>query len=295
MIHLAPGDPVHLLAGQSGDEQYFQFIRAKYGLDQPLASQLWTYLSNVLGADLGYSLNYQQAVTDVVFSRVPATLLLMTTALALSSALGVLSGVEAARRRDSFPDRAINAFAVLCYSVPSFSIAQTLMIIFSLHLGLFPAQGMTSAIQETIGPERWLDIFSHLLLPAMSLALVQFAVIARLTRTEVLNALGEDFITTARAKGLTETRVIYGHALRNALLPIVTVIGNDFGMMLSGAVLVETVFAWPGLGRLMIDSIAMRDYPVLMGLFLIVSLGVVVANLITDIIYSLLDPRISYR
>jgi peptide/nickel transport system permease protein len=154
---------------------------------------------------------------------------------------------------------------------------------------------MTSVSQDLSGPIYLLDVLRHLALPALTLVIVQLAMITRLTRTEMLNVIGEDFITTARAKGLKEGRVIYGHALRNASMPIITIIGNDIGMMLSGAVLVETVFAWPGLGRLLIDSIAMRDYPVLMGLFLLASTGVVVANLVTDIVYSLLDPRISYR
>jgi ABC-type dipeptide/oligopeptide/nickel transport system permease component len=294
LIHLAPGDPVHLLAGQSGDEKYFAFIRAKFGLDKPLATQLWIYLSSVARGDLGYSLGYGQPVTNIVLSRVPATLLLMLSSLLLSSTVGLWLGVESARRAESTTDRMITGFAALCYSMPSFSIGQVLLITFSLYLGLFPAQGMTSASQQLSGPSYWLDVLSHLALPAITLGLVMMAMMARLTRTEMLNVLGEDYITTARSKGLSESRVAYGHALRNALMPLTTLVGNEFGTMLSGAVLVETVFAWPGLGRLMIDSIETRDYPVLMGLFLLVTIGVVVANLITDILYSVLDPRIAH-
>ena len=293
LIHLAPGDPAHLLAGQSGDEKYYEFIRAKFGLDRPLGTQLWIYLSRVLRGDFGYSLGYQQPVIAVIVERIPATLLLMLSAIFLSSIIGVVLGVEAARRENSLADRAINTFALLGHSVPSFSVGHLLLIIFALHLGLFPAQNMSSANQELIGPNYLLDVLSHLVLPVTTLAIVYLAQIMRMTRTAMLNVLGENFITTARAKGLGEGRVLYGHALRNALLPIVTVIGNDFGMLLSGAVLIETVFAWPGLGRLMIDSLAMRDYPVLMGLFLLVSVSVVV-NFITDLAYSVLDPRISY-
>lgn len=294
LIHLAPGDPVHILAGQSGDEKYYEFIRAKFGLDQPLGTQLWIYLSGVLRGDFGYSLGYQQPVIAVIFERVPATLLLMLSAVSLSSVAGVVLGVEAARREDSVTDRAINTFALLGYSVPSFSVGHLLLIIFALHLGLFPAQNMSSANQELTGLDYLLDVLSHLALPVVTLTIVYLAQVMRLTRTAMLNVLGENFITAARAKGLGEGRVLYGHALRNALLPIVTVIGNDFGMLLSGAVLIETVFAWPGLGRLMIDSLAMRDYPVLMGLFLMVSVSVVVMNFITDLTYAVLDPRISY-
>lgn len=294
LIHLAPGDPVHLLAGQSGDEKYYEFIRAKFGLDKALGTQLWIYLSSVLRGDFGYSLGYQQPVINVIFERIPATLLLMLCAVSLSSIIGVILGVEAARRENSFSDRVINTLALLGHSVPSFSVGHMLLIVFALYLGLFPSQNMASANQELSGLNYLLDVFSHLVLPAATLAIVYLAQIMRLTRTAMLNVLGEDFITTARAKGVGENRVFYGHALRNALLPVVTVVGSDLGMLLSGAVLVETVFAWPGLGRLMIDALAMRDYPVLLGLFLLISITVAVVNFITDIMYSVLDPRISY-
>ncbi|MFN2516999.1 MAG: ABC transporter permease [Pyrinomonadaceae bacterium] len=294
LIHTAPGDPVHMLAGQTGDEKYYEFIRAKFGLDQPLTRQLWIYLSSVLHGDLGYSLGYQQPVFRVILERIPATLLLMLSAILLSTTAGVVLGVEAARRENSFTDRAINTVALLGHSIPSFSIGLLLLIVFALHLGLFPAQNMSSANQEMTGLTYLLDVLRHLALPAVTLAIVQFAQIMRLTRTQMLTVLRENFITTARAKGLKETQVIYGHALRNAMIPLVTALGNDFGTLLSGAVLVETVFAWPGLGRLVIASIAMRDYPVLMGVFLIISISVAVAHLFTDIVYRLLDPRIKY-
>ncbi|MEJ7578566.1 MAG: ABC transporter permease [Pyrinomonadaceae bacterium] len=294
MIHLAPGDPAHFLAGQSGDEKYYDFIRAKFGLDQPLGTQLWIYLLNVMRGDLGYSLGYQQPVIHVIFERVPATLLLMLSAVSLSSVAGVVLGVEAARRENSFSDRAINAFALLGHSMPSFCVGYLLLMVFALYLGIFPVQNMSSSNQKMGGLDYMLDVLSHLVLPALTLTIMYLAQVMRLTRTAMLNVLGENFVITARAKGLEENRVIYGHALRNALLPVVTIIGSDFGMLLSGAVLVETVFAWPGLGRLMIDSLAMRDYPVLMGLFLLISISVVVANFITDLTYAWLDPRIKY-
>ncbi len=284
LIHLAPGDPVHMLAGQSGDEQYYEFIRAKFGLNQPLTTQLWIYLSSVLRGDLGYSLGYQQPVLGIILERIPATLLLMLSAILLSTSVGVVLGVEAARRENSFIDRALNTVALLGYSIPSYSIGLILLIVFALHLGLFPAQNMSSANQEFTGLTYLLDVLRHLALPAATLAIVQFAQVMRLTRTQMLTVLRENFITTARAKGLKERQVIYGHALRNAMIPLVTILGSDFGTLLGGAVLVETVFAWPGLGRLLIDSIAMRDYPVLMGIFLMISISVAVANLFTDIV-----------
>lgn len=283
-----------MLAGQSGDENYYAFIRAKFGLDQPLGTQLWIYLTSVLRGDLGYSLGYQQPVVLVILERIPATLLLMLSAIFLSTTAGVILGVEAARRENSVSDRAINTAALMGYSIPSFSMGHLLLIMFALHLGLFPAQNMFSAKHELTGVTHLIDVLWHLVLPATTLAIVQFAQVMRLTRTQMLTVLRENFIVTARAKGLSERRVIYRHALRNAMIPIVTIIGSDFGTLLSGAVLVETVFAWPGLGRLLIDAVAMRDYPVLMGIFLLISISVAVANLFTDIIYSLLDPRINY-
>jgi ABC-type dipeptide/oligopeptide/nickel transport system permease component len=292
LIHLAPGDPVYLLAGQSGDAQYFEFVRAKFGLDQPLPVQFGRYLASVARGDLGFSLAYQQPVTSLIFSRVPATLLLLGTALLLSTALGVWLGVEAARRAHSAFDRVVTTLAAVSDAVPSFCVGQVALLVFAVWLNLFPAQGMFSVNQELSGLSHWLDVLKHLALPAATLALVQTALIVRLTRTQMAEALREEFITAARARGLSERRVAYRHALPNAALPVITVVGNEFGMILSGAVLVETVFAWPGLGRLMIDAIALRDYPVLLGLALLVSVGVVVANLLTDIVYSLLDPRI---
>ena len=294
LIHLAPGDPVYYLAGQSGDEAYYELIRAKFGLDQPLTTQLWVYLSSVLRGDLGYSLSYQQPVSSVIFSRVPATLLLIVSAILMASVGGILLGVEAARRENSFYDRLFNTFALLGHSFPSFSIGHLLLLFFALYLGLFPAQGMVSANQDLTGISYILDLLAHLALPALTLAIVQIAQIMRLTRAEMLNVLGENFITTARAKGVSERRVLYGHALRNALLPVATIIGSDLGMLLSGAVLTETVFAYPGLGRLTLEVLAARDYPVLMGLFLLISISVAVINFITDITYPLIDPRIKY-
>lgn len=294
LIHLAPGDPVVYLAGQSGDEQYYALIRAKFGLDQPLLTQLWVYLSSVLRGDLGFSLSYQQPVASVIFSRVPATLLLTMSALVTATVGGVILGVEAARRENSFFDRAANTFALFTYSFPSFSIGQMLLLFFALYLGLLPAQGISSVNQDLTGLSRFFDLLTHLALPVLTLAVIEIALIMRLTRTEMLNVLDENFITVARAKGVSERKVLYAHALRNALLPIITIIGANLGMLLSGAVLIETVFAYTGLGRLMIEVLAARDYPVLMGLFLLISISVVVVNFLTDITYTLLDPRIKY-
>ncbi len=294
LIHLAPGDPVVYLAGQSGDEQYYALIRAKFGLDKPLLIQLWVYLTNILRGDLGFSLSYQQSVAAVIFSRVPATFLLTGSAIVAATVGGVVLGVEVARRENSLFDRAATTFALFTNSFPSFSIGQILLLFFALYLGFFPAQGISSVNQNLTGAAYLFDLLIHLVLPVVTLAVIEIALIMRLTRTEMLNILNENFITTARAKGVSERKVFYAHALRNALLPIVTVVGANLGMILSGAVLVETVFAYPGLGRLMIEVIAARDYPVLMGLFLLISISVVVVNFLTDMTYTLLDPRIKY-
>ena len=294
LIHLAPGDPVYYLAGQSGDEAYYAMIRAKFGLDQPLLTQLWVYFSSILRGDLGYSLNYQQPVSSVIFSRIPATLLLILSSVLVAAVGGVILAVEAARRENSFYDRAVNTFVLLGHSLPSFSIGHLLLLVFALYLGLFPAQGMLSANQDLTGLRYLSDLFAHLALPCLTLATVQIAQIMRLTRAQMLDVLNENFITTARAKGIKESRVVYGHALRNALLPVVTIIGSDLGMLLSGAVLTETVFGYPGLGRLTLEALAARDYPVLMGLFLLISIAVAIFNFITDMTYSFIDPRIRY-
>lgn len=222
LIHLAPGDPVVYLAGQSGDEQYYELIRAKFGLDQPLLTQLWIYLLNILRGDLGFSLSYQQPVAAVIFSRVPATLLLTGGALVISTIGGIILGVEAARRENSFFDRAANFFALFANSFPSFSIGQLLLLFFALYLGLFPAQGIGSVNRDAAGLVYFFDLLAHLALPVLTLALIEIALIMRLTRTEMLAVLDENFITVARAKGVSERKVFYAHALRNALLPVVT-------------------------------------------------------------------------
>ncbi len=292
LIHLAPGDPVDYLAGQSGDEQYYALIRAKFGLDQPILTQLWVYLSNVLQGDLGYSLSHQQSVLSVIASRISSTLVLVVPAIVIASLLGIVLGVESVRRQDSLFDRMVSGFALLGHSLPAFSVGLMLVLIFSLKLGLFPAQGTVSANRDLGGLAYVADFIKHLTLPCLTLVFVQLAQILRLTRTEMITAVNENYITAARARGISETRLFYIHALRNALIPVVTVIGSDLGMLLSGAVLVETVFGYPGLGRLMLEAIAARDYPILLGLLLLTSAGVAAANFVTDMLYPVLDPRI---
>ena len=294
VIHAAPGDPVLALAGQHGDAAYYAFIRAKFGLDRPLPEQLLVYATNVVRGDLGLSYVHGRPVVAVVLERLPATLLLMTSALAASSIAGVVLGVAAARRADRPADLAVRIAALVGYATPSFWLAQIAALTLAVGTGLFPVQGITDARQTWTGWRYAADVVHHLALPALVLAANELALTTRLVRSGVLEALATDYIRTARAKGLPE-RAVIRHALRNALLPVVTVIGGRIGMLFTGAVLVETVFAWPGLGQLLLSSIQTRDVPVLLALFLLVSLAVILTNLMTDLAYAWLDPRIRYE
>jgi peptide/nickel transport system permease protein len=293
VIHAAPGDPVLALAGEHGDPAHYAFIRAKFGLDQPLPQQLATYAGRALKGDLGVSFVHRRPVLEVVAERLPATLLLMATALILSSVVGVLWGTLSARRADGPADLALRTGALLGQATPSFWLAQIAALTLGVGAGLFPVQGFTDARQSLTGWRYALDVLHHLTLPALVLAANELALTTRLVRTGLLEALATDYARTARAKGLSETAVTW-HAMRNALLPVVTVIGSRVGMLFTGAVLVESVFAWPGLGQLLLSSILSRDVPVLLGLFILVSLGVVLSNLVTDLAYAWLDPRIRY-
>ncbi len=294
LIHLAPGDPIYVLAGDGGNAAYYAEMRARYGLDRPVHEQLARYILSMLRGDFGYSFSYQQPVYQVIASRVPATLLLMGTALAISTTLGLLVGVLTATRPRGPISHAVAILTLGAYSMPVFWLGQLLIIVFAVRLSIFPVQGMSSVRNEQTGLRHILDVLHHLALPALTLGLLQLALVTRLTRTSLREALGEDFVRTARAKGLCERTVVFRHALRNALLPVVTVVGGQVGLLLTGAALTETIFAWPGLGRLLLDATLSRDYPLLMALFILVAVAVVAANLLTDLVYTLLDPRVRY-
>jgi len=293
-VHTAPGDPVLALAGEHGDAAYYAFIREKFGLDRPLPEQLLVYVGRVISGDLGLSFVHGRPVAAVVAERLPATLLLIGTALVLSTTTGVALGVLAARRAGRPSDLALRTGALLAHAMPSFWLAQMAAIVLALGTGWFPVQGLTDARRAFTGWRYALDVAHHLVLPVLVLAASELALTTRLVRTGVLEALATDYARTARAKGLPERSVVR-HALRNALLPIVTVIGSRAGLVVTGAVLVETVFAWPGLGQLLLSSIQTRDVPVLLGLFLLASVSVIAANLLTDLAYAWLDPRIRYE
>lgn len=296
LIHAAPGDPVDVLTGQMDvDPEYLEALRKEFGLDQPLLVQLATYIKKVLQLDLGYSLRYRHDVFNLIVSRMPATLLLMGAALTLSSILGIILGTIAAQRPYSAADNAATLIALGGFSMPIFWLGQLLLLVFALKLNWFPTQGMFSLRAPSEGWGRVVDILKHLVLPAITYSFYYLALIFRLTRVKMQDVLAQDYVITARAKGVAERKVVYKHALRNAMLPIVTIIGFNFAFMMAGSVLTETVFAWPGIGRLMFEAIMARDYPVLLGLFIIISTMVILANVVTDIIYTVIDPRVVYK
>ena len=293
LIHLAPGDPIATLAGEQSSAQYQAQLRRDLGLDRPLGVQLVRYLGHVFRGDLGYSFRFGQPVLALVAARTPATLLLMGAALVISAVLGVWIGVEMARHTRSPGWALAGAATIVGYSVPAFWVGEILILVFAVRFRLFPIVGMTSLAGYT-GPAHWVDVARHLVLPVATLVCVNLALFARLTRASMLDVLTQEYVVVARAKGLPAGRVLYTHALRSALLPVMTVVGLNFGSMLAGFVLVETVFGWPGLGRLTFDAIGARDYPVISGLFLFTSEGVILANLMTDLAYGLADPRVRY-
>jgi peptide/nickel transport system permease protein len=297
LIHAAPGDPIRYLIGDTPnvDPAFVLELRARYGLDQPIYIQLWNYFVQIAHGDLGYSFISNESVASILASRLPATLLLLGSQLVLSTILGIFIGVFSAYRQNGPIDQSVTVLSLIGFSVPAFWLAQMMMLVFSLKLGLFPAQGMQSLRVPATGFGAILDVLHHLFLPMITLTVFNLAVIARVTRASMMDTLRMEFITYARSKGVKEKAVIWIHALRNALLPVVTIIGLNIRTLIAGAVLTETVFAWPGIGRLTYDSILTRDYPVLMGILMVIGFTVVIGNILTDIAYALLDPRVRYK
>ena len=295
VVQAAPGDPVVAVAGESGNEEYYAFMREKFGLDRPVIEQFWTYATNVLRGDMGVSFVQGQEVVDLILERVPATLLLMGSALLVSTVGGVVLGALAARRPFGPFDLGVSTGALIGYALPSFWLAQLAMLTIAFRTGWFPIQGMTDARADYTGLAHYLDIARHLVLPSLVLAASEVALITRIARTGILAEMDSDYIRVAQAKGLSATGALMHHALRNALLPVVTVVGTRIGFLFSGAVLVETVFGWPGLGRLVLSAAQTRDHPLLLGMVLLVAFSLVLSNLLTDLLYARVDPRIRYR
>jgi peptide/nickel transport system permease protein len=294
LIHLAPGDPIVALSGEFSTAEYQRQMEAYYGLDRSLPEQYLRYMASLLVGDLGTSFYFKQPVLWVILERLPATLLLVVPALILSSGVGVWLGAVTAQKRNSALDLGIIVTILGSYAIPVFWLAQILLLLLAVQLDWFPVQGMRDVRAGYSGPRLWLDVAHHLTLPLLTLTLQQLAMIFLLTRAGVANELRQDYVRTARAKGLPSRLVLSRHALRNALLPVATVIGGRIAFLIAGAVLTETVFAWPGLGRLILTASLNRDYPMILGLFLFISLAVLLANLLTDLIYAILDPRIRY-
>ncbi len=294
LVHAAPGDPASVMAGQSGaaDPLFLEQLRRQFGLDQPLHVQLWLYLKSVVMLDLGFSHRQQAPVAILIWERLPATLLLTGAAFSFAVVAGVTLGALAAQRVGRWADSVITILALTFYATPLFWVGLMLVLVFSVWLEWLPSFGMSSVGADLTGMAAVFDVAQHLLLPALTLGLFYMAVYARLTRATMLEVQGQDFVKTARAKGVPEGRITRAHVLRNALLPVITFAGIQAGQLIGGSILVETVFAWPGIGRLAFEALLARDYAVLLGVFFCTSVIVVLFNLMTDLLYALIDPRV---
>ena len=291
VLHLAPGDPAEIMLGSQATQADLERLRAELGLTEPLYAQYVHWLGLVARGDLGRSIWMKRPVLAEVLGRFKATLVLTGAALVLSTLGGLALGIASAVRPNSLLDRASAVASLFGASMPVFWLGIVLMVIFALWLGWLPASGMFAPY----GGGHLTDLLAHLALPAFTLAAASVTIIARLTRSTMLETLGQDYIRTARAKGVVERVVVLRHGLKNALIPIVTVVGVQAGYLLGGAVLTETVFAWPGVGTLMVQGILARDFPLVQGCVLVVALSFVVINLIVDLLYAWLDPRIRYE
>jgi peptide/nickel transport system permease protein len=295
LLRLAPGDVAQVIAGQMGGvtEEILAQIRSQYGLDKSVVEQLFIFLGRFAVLDFGQSYFYNQPVAKLIFARVPATLLLVLSALLFSTTVGTIIGVISARKPNSLLSHLVTFISVGGYSMPVFWLGIMLLILFTSFLPIFPTAGMYDAAKEVGTLGYILDVLHHLVLPVFTLAFIYLGQYSRLARGSMLEALGADYIRTARAKGLKEKIVVYKHALRNAVLPVITMAGLQFSQLFAGAILVETVFNWPGLGRLAFESILNRDYPTVLGLLFFSALIVILANLLTDLCYRIIDPRIA--
>jgi peptide/nickel transport system permease protein len=296
LIRLAPGDPASVMAGEAGasDQVFVQQLREKFGLDRPLPEQLLIYVEGVLHFDLGYSFRQQEPVSRLILERLPATLLLTITAFAISLVLGILFGALAARFAGTWADTAITTVALIFYATPLFWVALIGILLFSVEWDWLPSFGYETVGANYTGFAHIRDVGAHLVMPATTIGLFFMATYARMTRASMLEVKRLDFVKTARAKGLKASVIQRRHVLRNALLPVVTLAGLHTGTLIGGAVLTETVFAWPGIGRLMYDALIQRDYNLLLGVFVVCSAMVLILNLITDLVYRIVDPRIEF-
>lgn len=294
LIHMAPGDVVETIVGEMGGAtaETIAALRKTYGLDRSFLEQLGIYLGHVASGNLGVSTYFNRPVLDLILDRIPATVLLVFSALTVAVVVGTLLGVTAARHPSSWFGALVTSVALFGFSAPVFWSGLMLLLLFASALPILPASGMYDVAAGATGFAYMLDVAHHLVLPAMTLAIVYLALYSRLSRASMIEVLGSDYVRTARAKGLSENKVIFKHALRNAILPVVTIVGLQFSAMLAGAVLVETVFTWPGMGLLAFEAILRRDTSLILGVLLLSALLVIVGNLLTDLAYRLIDPRI---
>ncbi|MDR7554436.1 MAG: ABC transporter permease [Armatimonadota bacterium] len=290
MLKLVPGDPAVALLGPQAEPRDIEMLRRAWGLDRPVHEQYLTWLGHALRGNLGLSLEQRVPVADLVLTRFKNTAILTLASVLFSLALGLTAGIVSATRPRSLFDRLTMVAALFANSMPAFWLGLVLIFVFSLRLGWFPVSGMYSIR----GEGGLADLLHHLVLPAITLGGATTAIVARLTRSSMLEVIRQDYVRTARAKGLVERRVVLGHALRNALLPVVTVVGLQVGFLLGGAVLTETVFSWPGVGLQLYRAISTRDIPLIQGSVLLIAVTFVVINLVVDLLYALLDPRIRY-
>ncbi len=295
LISLAPGDPVTALIGEyPAPAEYVANVRHAYGLDRPLPERLVRYLGKVAQGDLGFSFANRQPVLRLLLERLGRTLVLMLSTVIVATTIGLGLGVASAWRPHSVIDRSATGFALAGYAIPEFWLGQLLILVFAVGLGWLPAGGFRNVRLEATGFAAVVDLARHMVLPMAALSFRYMALTTRLTRASLLEVMGAQYIVAARARGVTEASLLWRHALRAAALPVVTVIGYNFAFIVAGSALVETVFGWPGIGRLMYDSIFSRDYPVLLGILLLVSITVIAVNLVTDVMYAVLDPRVRY-
>lgn len=278
MIHIVPGDPVEQMLGEGAAPGAATQLRHSLGLDQPLGKQYGHYLFGLVRGDLGQSFKFQAPVRQIIFERYPATLQLAFLALVVCAAIAIPAGVLAAHRRGQTPDRLVGVFTLFGLAVPNFALGPLLILLFSIEIGVLPVSG-----RNGIG---------SYVLPAATLGAALAAILTRMVRGAMLEELSADYIRTARAKGLSTAAVLFRHGLRNALIPIITILGLQFGTLLAGTIVTETIFSWPGIGRLTVQAISARDYPLLQGCILVISLSYVLVNLLTDAIYSIVDPRV---
>lgn len=292
LLHAVPGDMVDVMAGQTGDQEMMANLRARFGLDQPVYIQLFHYIKNVLSGDLGYSIRDASPVLPLILHALPTTALLVACSVCVALFIGTLTGVLAARFKHSALDVALSVLVLLFYATPIFLTALGLMLIFCVKLGLLPLSGISTPGLDGGVWAHVLDVARHLALPVLALSLFYIAIYARLARASMLQVLNEDYIRTAHAKGMSNVQVILRHALRNALLPVVTMAGLQVADLFGGAVLAETIFGLPGIGQLAYNSVFQRNFPVILGILIVCSLVIILVNLLIDIAYTRLDPRV---